>query len=146
MGWQEEQRNRILARAASTEKSIRKRNKKLVRIIIGMVVLGGTVVLIDNLTRDKGALVPLDFKDQAGTVTNWKRIGFVKSIDESTVEVVVDESEWKEMLVGERHAVVMLLASYCAAKNQKPDYRLTIKGNVSQKLLASVDDKRVIVK
>jgi hypothetical protein len=146
MAWQEEQRNRILARAAYTEKSIRKRNKKLVRIIIGMVVLGGAVVLIDNLTRDKGALVPIDFKDQAGTVANWKRIGFVKSIDESTAEVVVDETEWKEMLVGERHAVVMLLASYCAAKNQKPDYPLTIKGNVSQKLLASVDDKRVIVK
>ena len=81
MGWQEEQRNRILARAGYTEKNIRKQNKKLVRIIIGMVILGGAVVLIDNLTRDKGALVPIDFKDQAGTVTNWKRIGFVKSID-----------------------------------------------------------------
>jgi hypothetical protein len=128
------------------KKTSENRTRELVRIIIGMVILGGAVVLIDNLTRDKGALVPIDFKDQAGTVTNWKRIGFVKSIDESTAEVVVDESEWKEMLVGERHAVVMLLASYCTAKNQKPDYRLTIKGNVSQKLLASVDDKRVIVK
>jgi hypothetical protein len=146
MSWQEEQRNRILARAAYTEKKIRKQNKRLVRIIIGMVILGGAVVLIDSLMRDKGALVPIDFKDQAGTVTNWKRIGFVKSINESTAEVVVDEAEWKEMLLGERHAVVMLLASYCAAENQKPDYRLTIKGNVSQKLLASVDDKRVIVK
>jgi hypothetical protein len=146
MSWQEEQRNRILARAAYTEKKIRKQNKRLVRIIIGMVFLGGAVVLIDSLMRDKGALVPIDFKDQAGTVTNWKRIGFVKSINESTAEVVVDEAEWKEMLLGERHAVVMLLASSCAAENQKPDYRLTIKGNVSQKLLASVDDKRVIVK
>jgi hypothetical protein len=146
MSWQEEQRNRILARAAYTEKKIRKQNKRLVRIIIGMVILGGAVVLIDSLMRDKGALVPIDFKDQAGTVTNWKRIGFVKSINESTAEVVVDEAEWKEMLLGERHAVVMLLASSCAAENQKPDYRLTIKGNVSQKLLASVDDKRVIVK
>lgn len=146
MDWQEKQRNRILARAAYTEVRIRKRNKKLVLIIIGVVVLGGAVILMDNLTRAKGALVPIDFKDQAGTVANWKRIGLVKSIDESAAEVVVDEAEWEEMLVGERRAIVMLLASHCASKNQKTDYRLTIKGNVSQKLLASVDDKSVIVK
>ena len=146
MDWQEKQRNRILARAAYTEARIRKRNKKLVLMIIGVVVLGGAVVLMDNLTLAKGALVPIDFKDQAGTVANLKHIGLVKSIYESTAEVVVDEAEWKEMLVGERRAVVMLLASYCASKNQKTDYRVTIKGNVSQKLLASVDDKSVIVK
>ena len=146
MDWQEKQRDRILARAASTEVRIRKRNKKLLLIIIGVVFLGTAVVLMDNLTRAQGALVPIDFKDQAGTVANWIRKGLVKSIDEPTAEVVVDEAEWEEMLVGERRAIVMLLASYCASKNQKMEYRLTIKGNVTQKLLASVDDKSVIVK
>jgi hypothetical protein len=145
MGSEEEQRNRMLAGADHSDARIRERNKRLIRTIIGMIALGGAIVFIDNITRDKGALVPIDFKDQKGTVTNWRSIGFVKSIDEASAEVVVDEAEWKRMSVGERRAVVMLLASYCAARNQKPDYRLTVKGDVSQKPLASVDDKSVNV-
>ena len=146
MVWEEKQRNRILARANLTEARIRERNKKLRRAIIGMLILGGAVILVDQATRNRGALVPIDFKDQAGTVSNWQRIGFVKSIDIPSADVVVDEVEWKEMAVGERRAVVMLLASYCAAENKRPDFRLSIKGNIAEKLLASVDDKRIIVR
>jgi len=146
MTWQEKQRDRILARASYTEARIRERNKKIIRAIIGMAVLGGVLVLIDNASKDKGALVPIDFRDQAGTVSNWQRIGFVKSINQPAAEVTVDEVEWNKMAVGERRAVAMLLAAYCASQNQKTVYRLTIKGHVSKKLLAAIDDKRVMVK
>jgi hypothetical protein len=146
MGWEEQQRNRILARAKQTETRIRERKKKLLRALIGAVVLGGSIILIDQATREKGALVPIDFKDQEGTVATWQRSGFVTSLDIPGANAVVDEAEWKKMAVGERRAVVMLLSSYCAAHNRKPEYRLTVKGNVFQKLLASVDDKRIVVK
>ena len=147
MGWQAEQRKRILERAAAgTEARIRKRNKSLVSMIIVTAVVGTAVILIDNATRGKGALLPIDFTNQPATVSNWKRLGFIRSIDDTASAVVVDETVWKKMSLGERQAVVMLLASYCAAQNHRSDYRLTINGHLSHELLASIDDKKVIVK
>jgi len=146
MGWQEEQRKRILARAAITEARIRKRNKSLIRMIIVVVILGATVILIDNATRGKGAILPIDFTNQPVTVSTWKHIGFIKSIDEQRSSVVVDESVWKKMSVGERQAVVMLLASYCATQNHRTEFSLMVTGDLSHLLLASIDDKRVMMK
>ncbi|HTR80955.1 MAG TPA: hypothetical protein VMM58_04935 [Bacteroidota bacterium] len=147
MGWKQEQRERILDKAATvTEARIRKRNKSLVKMIIATAILGTAVILIDNATRSKGALLPIDFTNQPSTVSTWKRMGFIKSIVDTSSSVVVDETLWENMSHGERQAVVMLLASYCATENHRSDYRLTINGHLSHTVLASVDDKRVVVK
>ena len=136
-----QQRERIIARAAATEAHIRARKKKVIRAIVVLVIAGAIIITIDNVSRDKGSILPIDFKDQPGTVAVWTKSGFLKSIDESGADAVVDEVIWKEMSLGEKNAVTMLLASYCSEKNRTAEYQLTIRGNNSHVVLASVDER-----
>ncbi|MBF8296589.1 MAG: hypothetical protein HW389_3134, partial [Bacteroidetes bacterium] len=112
MAWMEEEQKRIIADAAERGKGRRAQYKKIIRIAGVVAFLALVVLAVDMFTREKGARLPMDLGDPDGTVAEWEREGFVKSIDDTASTVVVDETVWNEISDDEKTTIVAFLGSY----------------------------------
>jgi hypothetical protein len=139
MGWSEEEQKNKMAEMAEKGKVSSTRSKKVLRIAGIVTVLALIVFGVDLITREKGARLPMDLRDQEGTVAEWKRDGFVKSIDNAAATVVVDEAVWKEISHDEKTTIVAFLGSYCAEKRGVTQSVISIRGDNSHALLGGID-------
>ncbi|MCX6133297.1 MAG: hypothetical protein NTU47_05730 [Ignavibacteriales bacterium] len=139
MGWSEEEQKQKMAETAERGKVSQTRNKKVLRIAGIVTVLALIVFAVDLVTREKGARLPLDLRDQEGTVAAWKHDGFVKSIDNASATVVVDEAVWKEISHDEKTTIIAFLGSYCAEKSGAAQAVISIRGDNSHALLGGID-------
>jgi len=139
MAWMEEEQKRMIADAAERGERQRKQNKRVIRIVGIVAFLAVVVLAVEMITRDEGARLPMDLRDQDGTVAEWKRDGFVKSIDYAAATVVVDEAVWKEISHDEKTTIVAFLGSYCAEKSGAAQAVISIRGDDSHALLGGID-------
>ena len=139
MPWMEEEQKRMTADVAEQGKQRRTQYKKVLRIAGIVSVLALIVFVVDLITRERGARLPLNLGDPEGTVAEWTRAGFIKSIDKTTATVVVDETLWKEISHDEKTTIVAFLGSYCAEKRGAEQAVISIRGYSSRVLLGGID-------
>jgi hypothetical protein len=135
----EEEQKRMIADAAERGAGRRAQYKKIIRIAGVVASLAVVVLAIDLFTGEKGARLPMDLGDPEGTIAEWKRDGFVKSIDYAAATVVVDEAVWKEISHDEKTTIVAFLGSYCAEKSGAAQAVISIRGDDSHALLGGID-------
>jgi len=139
MAWMEEEQKQMMADAAERGEARRVEYKKFIRIVGTAAFLAVVILVVDIITRDKGASLPLDLSDPEGTIAGWESDGFVRSIDKTSATVVVDENVWKELSSDEKTTIVAFLAS-TLAENQGTDQALiSIRGFSSHELLGGID-------
>ena len=114
-----------------------KQIKRLNLVLLFVVILGLIIILIDFVGHHNEAAVPLDFVDQNGTIRGWKQSGFVKSMDDTTQTIVINEALWNELSTPQKESVVIFIRGYYAQQGGTKESRVIIKGDLSQKLLVS---------
>jgi hypothetical protein len=139
MGWSEEEQKKKITEMDEQGKVGSARSKRVLRIAGIVAVLALIVFVVDLVTREKGARLPMDLRDQDGTLAAWKTDGFVKSIDIAAATVAVDEAVWKDLSHDEKTTIAAFLGSYCAEKRGSGQGAISIRGDNSRALLAGID-------
>jgi hypothetical protein len=116
-----------------------RQTKRLNLILLCVVILGFIVIIVKLRKHDDVPLVLLDFRNQPLTIREWKQSGFIKSINDSTGTLVMNEAQWNDLPVQQREGVVIFLRRYYARRSNTNESKLIIKGDVSQQLLVSSD-------
>jgi hypothetical protein len=114
-----------------------KQIKRLNLFLLFVVIFGFIIILIDFVGHRSESAVPIDFNDQNRTIREWKQSGFVKSMDDTSRTLVMNETLWNELSTPRKESVVIFLRGYYAQQSGTKESKLTIKGDVSQKLLVS---------
>jgi hypothetical protein len=114
-----------------------KQAKRLNLFLMSVVIIGFILILFHAIGHRSKSVVPINFSNQKGTITEWRESGFVKSINNSTGTLAIDEARWHELSAPQKESVVMLLRSYYARQSGTKESKLMIKGDLSGQLLAS---------
>jgi hypothetical protein len=146
MAWMEEEQKRMIADTAERGEARRAQNKKIIRIAGAVAILALGVLAVDLFTGEKGARLPMDLGDPEGTVAEWEREGFVKSIDETASTIVVDETIWNDISNDEKTTIVAFLGSYCSERRGAEEPIISIRGHASKALLGSIDSVGMTIK
>lgn len=137
--WDNDKVKRFERYAASLQEKRLARMKQLVRVLAIVAVLGLVVILIDVFTRNRVPKIPIDFIDQAGTVAEWKQTGFVKSVNDSAIAIVVDEATWQKISTEKKLAIASLLKAHYSQKGKARSDRLIITGDLSGRTFATIE-------
>ena len=146
MAWKEEEQKQMIADAAERGEGRRAQYRKIIRIASVVAFLAVVVLAVDMITRDNGARLPLDLGDPEGTIAEWVREGFVKSIDDSAPTVVVDETIWNDISDDEKTTIVAFLGSYWSERHGAQETIISIRGHASKALLGSIDSVGMTIK
>jgi hypothetical protein len=114
-----------------------KLTKRLNLLLLFVVIIGFILILLQFIGHKSKSVVTINFSDQTGTITEWRESGFVKSINNSTGTLVINEARWNELSAPQKEGVVMLLRSYYASQSGTKELKLIIKGDLSEQILVS---------
>ncbi len=143
MGWDEEKLKRVQELISQREERRFARTKKLVRILALIALVGAILILIDILSHGKGAPVPVDFMNKRATIAEWVRSGFIKSINDTASTIVIDEATWSKMSEVRKNAIALLFKAYFMEASGNKQFKFTVRGSSSNKLLLSIDNPGV---
>ncbi|MFH0989504.1 MAG: hypothetical protein V1799_05740 [bacterium] len=129
--WDPEKIKRLKKAAAQRERVRIAKLKRTIRYLLVVVVLGAVLILYDVFTSSNEPGISLNFINQEGTISGWIKTGFVKSKNDSTVTLVIDEEMWNAISDDKKMGVVLLLKAYYMGKINRTKAVLTIKGNQS---------------
>ncbi len=110
----------------------------LIVVLAVIAALGAFLIARDILTRRAVARVSLDFMNQEKSIEDWQRDGFLHAGVDSSGTLTVNEETWKKMSRDQRYAVASLLRSHYSKISAGGFSRLTLRGDVSGNVLASV--------
>jgi hypothetical protein len=102
-----------------------------------VVIIGFILILLHFKGHESKSVVTINFSDQKGSITEWRESGFVKSINNSTGTLVINEARWNELSTPKKEGVVMLFRNYYARQSGTKESKLIIKGDLSGQLLVS---------
>ena len=114
-----------------------KQAKRLNLLLLFVVIIGFILILSHFIGHESKSVVTINFSDQKGTITEWRESGLVKSINNSTGTLVINEAQWNELSTPQKEGVVMLFRSYYARQSGTKESKLIIKGDLSGQLLVS---------
>ena len=113
----------------------RRSRGKLVLLLAGIACLGAATIVWDLERQQSVPPLLIDFVRQDSTVAEWWHIGFLRSIDQTTGTLEVDEEMWKKLTHDQKMGVASLLKWYYTEHNEARLMRLTVKGDASQEIL-----------
>lgn len=111
---------------------------KLVHVLAAVALIGAVLIVADMMSRKSGAGPAIDFRNQQATIVHWLSTGFVKSIDDSSGTVVVNEKTWVSITRDKRMGIALFLRDYYSTRNGKQLKSLTVKGDASMDILARI--------
>jgi hypothetical protein len=123
-----------------------KQAKRLNLFLLFVVIIGFILILLHVIGHESKSVVTINFSDQKETITEWRESGFVKSINNSTGTLVIDEARWNELSTPQKESVVMLLRSYYARQSGTKESKLIILGDLSKQLLVSSEVVSISIK
>jgi hypothetical protein len=131
------------ARSASIEQR-RKKNKRLIFVLLPLVILGGAMVIYDYLGRiNTDDIFTEDQDTKRQIVEKWKRVGFIIDFDVASSICTFNEDRWRTYNEEEKIGITLMLGSYCAKSNGKEKSELTINGSITGTTLATLGDSGV---
>ena len=139
MHWDKDKELRLQKYAAKSQERRLKRTKSLVRLFTVVVVLGLGLIVRDLLTRNSEPHIMIDFLNQKMTIADWEQSGFLKSLNDSSGIVVVDEAMWKRISQDKRIGIASLLRAYCISRSPKLLHRLSIEGDDTHAVLLRIE-------
>ena len=108
---------------------------KLIVLIAGIACIGAAIIVLD-LERQRTVLpLTIDFLHQDATVAEWWHSGFLRSLDQTTGTLEVNEEMWRKLAHDQKMGVASLLKWYYSEHNEPRLMMLTVKGDVSQEIL-----------
>jgi cell division protein FtsI/penicillin-binding protein 2 len=116
-----------------------KQAKRLNLFLLFVVIIGFILILRYLLGHSIKSVVPINFSDQKGTLGEWVQSGFVRSIDDSTGTLVLNEALWNQLSTPQKESVVILFRGFFARKRGTKESKLIIKGDISRQLLVSTE-------
>jgi hypothetical protein len=126
------------AESASIE-ARRKKNKRLISVLLPLVILGGAMVIYDYLGRINTDDIFTEDKDaQRQIVEKWMRAGFIINFDVASCLCTFNEDRWRTYNEEEKIGITLMLGSYCAKTNGKEKSALTIRGSITGTTLATL--------
>lgn len=145
MGWKEEEQKRLLADGVERRERQRAQYKRVNRWLAVAAFGVAIVLIVDVLTSEQGAQLPMDLSDPEHTLDQWRSTGFLVSMNDTTGAVVVEDAVWNELSDDEKLTVVAFLGSYCQESIGTSEARVSIRGHTASALLAAVDSTGMIV-
>ncbi len=131
------------AESASIE-ARRKKNKRIIFVLLPLVILGGAIVLFDYLQRINTDDIFTENKDtQRQIVEKWMRVGFIINLDVASGTCTFNEDRWGSYDEGEKIGITLMLGSYCAKMSGKEKSDLTLKGSLTDRILATLGSSGV---
>jgi len=116
----------------------RKKNKKIIFILLPLVVIGGAIVLFDNLQKANSDDIFTEDRDaQRQIIEKWMRVGYIINFDFASRTCTFNEDRWHSYNEGERIGITLMLGSYCAKMNTSDKTDLTIRGSLTNVILAT---------
>lgn len=112
--------------------------KRLILILASIVVIAGALVVTDILVRTTRPLISIDFLNQEQSLAEWWRVGFVRSMNDSTGAMIVNEEIWMKLSKDQRMGVASLLRWHYSNRSTRGFGRLTVEGDVSGDTLARI--------
>jgi cell division protein FtsI/penicillin-binding protein 2 len=116
-----------------------KQAKRLNLFLLFVVIIGFILILRYLLGHSIKSVVTINFSDQKGTLGEWVQSGFVRSIDDSTGTLVLNEALWNQLSTPQKESVVILFRGFFARKRGTKESKLIIKGDISRQLLVSTE-------
>lgn len=111
---------------------------KRLNLFLSFIVIIGFVIVLNNIIgHNSESPVSIDFNDQKKTMREWKQSGFVRSIDNATRTLIMNETLWNELSAPQKESVVIFLRGYYTQQGGTKESKLIIKGDISQKLLVN---------
>ncbi len=123
----------------------RKKNKRILFVLLSFVLLGGALVIFDYFFRSNtDDIFTEDKNTQREIVEKWIREGSIKDIDVASGTCTFNEDRWRMTYnEEERIGITLMLGSYCAKTNGKEKSDLTIRGSISGAILATLGNSGV---
>jgi cell division protein FtsI/penicillin-binding protein 2 len=116
-----------------------KQAKRFNLFLLFVVIIGFILILRYLLGHSIKSVVTINFSDQKGTLGEWVQSGFVRSIDDSTGTLVLNEALWNQLSTPQKESVVILFRGFFARKRGTKESKLIIKGDISRQLLVSTE-------
>jgi len=116
-----------------------KQAKRINLILFVVVIIGFIIIFIHLIPHESEPVVPINFNDQKGTMREWIQSGFVKSMDDSTGTLVLNEALWNRLSPPQKESIVILLRGYYALNRGTKESKLIIEGDISGQLLISAE-------
>jgi hypothetical protein len=135
MYWRQNRLKPLTTSAKKREERRLKQTKRYNLFLFAVVMIGFILIFINLTGQTNESTVPIDFSNENKTVREWKQSGFVKSMDDATGTLVLNETLWNDLSAPQRESVVILLRVYYAHLSDTKESNLIIKGDLSQQLL-----------
>ena len=129
----------LLISAKKREEMRLKKARRTNLILFIVVIIGFIIILIKLIPHGSKPVVPINFNDQKGTLGEWVQSGFVRSMDDSTGTLILNEALWNQLSTPQKESVVILFRGFFARKRGTKESKLIIKGDISRQLLVSTE-------
>ena len=140
---QKSQTEGMKAQSASIEEK-RKKNRRLISVLLPLVILGGAIVIYDYLERiNTDDIFTEDQETMRQIVEKWTRGGYIVSFDAAAGSCTFNEDRWRTYDEEEKIGITLMLGAYCAKASGKDSSDLTIRGSITGATPATLGDSGV---
>ena len=147
MGFVEDEQKSLVegmkAKSAAIEQQ-RRKNKRIIAILLPLVILGGAFVIYDFVGRiSTDDIFTEDQEAQRQIIEKWMNVGFILELDGAKSTCTFNEQRWPKYSEEEKIGITKMLGSYCARMNTSARPAVTIIGSNSAAILATLGDSGV---